>query len=156
MIIDQRITLAAPAERVWAFMLDVPAVSRCVPGVESVTPLDDDTFRGVLRVKVGPISARLEGKLALAERDRDAWRARVDVQASDPRVGGTVSAKMTMRLEPLPDGGTDLVVHTDAAVLGKLGQFGQAVIKRQADQLMAQFAGNVSRVLEQGEAEPAR
>lgn len=147
MIIDQRITLDAPPERVWDFMMDVPAVGRCVPGVESVTPLDGDRYTGVLRVKIGPIGARLEGTLTLAERDRAAWRARMDVQASDRRVGGTVTAKMTMRLEPQGDGTTDLAVHTDAAVLGKLGQFGQAIIKRQADQLMAEFAKNVARAL---------
>ncbi len=148
MIIEQRITLDAAADRVWELMMDVPAVGRCVPGVESVAPLDADRYAGVLRVKVGPISARLEGTLTLAERDRDAWRARMDAQASDRRVGGTVTAKMSMRLEPLADGRTDLAVHTDAAVLGKLGQFGQAVIKRVADQLMAEFARNVSRALE--------
>lgn len=147
MIIDQRITIAAPPERVWDFMMDVPAVGRCVPGVESVTPLDATSYTGVLQVRIGPISARLEGKLALAERDREHWQARMDVQANDRRIGGTVTAKMTMRLEPLPDGRTDLAVHTDAAVLGKLGQFGQAVIKRQADQIMAEFARNVSKAL---------
>ena len=152
MIIEQRITLDAPPERVWDFMMDVPAVGRCVPGVESVTPLDGDRYAGVLRVKVGPISARLEGTLTLAERDRDARRARMDVQASDRRVGGTVTAKMTVHLEPRNDGGTDLEVVTDAAVLGKLGQFGQAIIKRQADQIMAEFARNVSRALQSGDA----
>jgi carbon monoxide dehydrogenase subunit G len=148
MIIEQRIRLNAPPERVWDFLLDVPAVSRCVPGVESVTPLDADHYGGVLHVRIGPIGARLEGRVTLAERDRDAWQARMEVQASDRRIGGTVSARMTMRLLPLPDGRTDLAVHTDAAVLGKLGQFGQAVIKRQADLLLAEFARNVSHALE--------
>jgi carbon monoxide dehydrogenase subunit G len=153
LIIEQRITIAAAQERVWDFMMDVPAVSRCVPGVESVTPLDDGTFVGVLLVKVGPVRARLEGKLTLAERDRDSWLARMDVQAADRRIGGMVTAKMTMRLTRLADDQTDLAVHTDAAVLGKLGQFGQAVIKRQADQLMAEFARNVSRTLDPSNGE---
>jgi carbon monoxide dehydrogenase subunit G len=146
-IIDQRISVDAPPDRVWDFMMDVPAVGACVPGVESVAAQADGTYAGVLRVKVGPISARLEGVLRLAERDRDAWRARMDVQAADRRLGGNVSAKMTLQLEPRATGGTDVVMHTDAAVLGKLGQFGQAVIKRQADQVMAEFAKNMTRAL---------
>lgn len=148
MIIDQRVTIAAPVERVWDFMTDVPAVGRCVPGAEAVTPAGEGVYRGTLQVRVGPVSVRLEGKLTLAERDRDAWRARMDVEAADRRLAGAVSAKMTMRLTPLADGRTEFAVHTDAAVLGKLGQFGQAVIKRQADQLMGEFAKNVSRALE--------
>lgn len=147
MIIDQRISVDAPPDRVWDFMMDVPAVGACVPGVESVAAQADGSYLGVLRVKVGPIAARLEGVLKLAERDRDAWRARMDVQAADRRLGGTVSAKMTLQLEPREAGGTDVLMHTDAAVLGKLGQFGQAVIKRQADQLMAEFGKNMSRAL---------
>jgi len=75
----------------------------------------------------------------------------MDVKAADRRLGGTVSAKMTMRLEPATAGGTELHVHTDAAVLGKLGQFGQAVIKRQADNLVAEFARNVSSRLAGGD-----
>jgi carbon monoxide dehydrogenase subunit G len=154
-IIDQRIAIAAPVERVWDHLMDVPAVGRCVPGVETVVAGADGTYTGVLHVKVGPISARLEGKLVMAERDRESWQARMDVQASDRRLGGSVNAKMTMRLAPLPDGGTEMAVHTDAAVLGKLGQFGQAIIKRQADQLMAEFAKNLSREVEAAGAEPA-
>jgi carbon monoxide dehydrogenase subunit G len=146
-IFEQRITVDAPRERVWDFLMDVPAVGKCVPGVESVTPQADDRYTGVLRVKIGPISARLEGTMTLAERDREAWRARMDAQGSDRRIGGAVNAKMTMRLEPRPDGGTDIAVHTDASVLGKLGQFGQAIIKRQADQMLAEFGRNVSREL---------
>jgi len=147
LIIDQRISIDAPLERVWSFMLDVPAVGSCVPGVEQVTTQGDGAYVGVLRVKVGPISVRLEGTLRLAEVDEAGRRARMDVHASDRRLGGAVNAKMSMRLEPLASGGTELAFTTDAAVLGKLGQFGQAVIKRQADQLMAEFARNVSRAL---------
>ncbi|MGH2492290.1 MAG: SRPBCC family protein [Candidatus Limnocylindria bacterium] len=147
MIIEQRITVDAPPDRVWEFLMDVPAVGNCVPGVEAITRQGGDRYSGVLRVRIGPISARLEGTMTLAERDRDGLRARMDAQGSDRLIGGAVSAKMTMRLEPRADGGTDLAVHTDAAVLGKLGQFGQAIIKRQADQLMAEFARNVSRAL---------
>ena len=35
MIVDQQVTIAAPVDRVWDFMMDIPSVSRCVPGVES-------------------------------------------------------------------------------------------------------------------------
>ena len=34
MILDQQATVPAPVDRVWAFVMDIPAVSRCVPGVE--------------------------------------------------------------------------------------------------------------------------
>jgi carbon monoxide dehydrogenase subunit G len=82
--------------------------------------------------------------VTLAERDRHAWRARMDVEATDRRIRGAVSAKATMRLTPRDDGSTDLDIHADASILGKLGQFGQAVLRKKADQVMAEFASNLA------------
>src|ERR1700687_4263380 len=99
-LIENRITVPAPPERVWAFMMDIPAVSRCVPGVDGVARIDDETFSGVMSVRVGPISIRLDGRVILAERDEAAQQARMDLQAADKRVNGAVNAKMRMQLTP--------------------------------------------------------
>lgn len=147
MIIDHHVTISAPPERVWDFMMDVPAVSTCVPGVERVAAVAPDVYEGVIGVRVGPIGVKLEGRVTLAEHDRDTWRARMDVEATDRRIRGAVSAKATMRLTPRDDGGTDLDIHADASILGKLGQFGQAVLRKKADQVMAEFAANMSKRL---------
>ena len=145
MLIDHRITVPASPERVWAFMMDVPAVSQCVPGVNGVTQIDDSTYSGVMSVRVGPIQVRLDGKVILAERDEAVRQARMDLQAADKRVNGAVNAKMTMHLAPA-DGGraTDLDIQTDANVMGKLGEFGQSVIRKKADQIVQEFARNLS------------
>jgi uncharacterized protein len=144
MIVDQRVTIPAPVDRVWEFVMNVPAVSRCVPGVESVSEIDPTTYEGALRVKVGPINVRLEGRVLLAEQDATAHRARMDLNAADKRVNGAVNAKMTMTLESREDGQTDMAVHTDASIMGKLGEFGQAVMRKKAEQIMAEFARNLS------------
>lgn len=150
MIIEQRVTIPAPAARVWDFMMDVPAVSRCVPGVETVTMVDPDTYIGALKVKVGPIGIRLEGKVIVAERDVEAKRARMDLQAADRKVNGAVNAKMTMQLHPVSDTETAMSIHTDANIMGKLGEFGQAVMRKKADQIMAEFARNLSAEVSAG------
>jgi carbon monoxide dehydrogenase subunit G len=143
-IIDQKVTIAAPTERVWDFMMDVPAVSQCLPGVESVSRVDQDTYAGTLNVRVGPIAVRLEGNVIVREQDAGGRTARMELKAADKRVNGAVNAKMQMQLHPRDDGQTDLAIHTDAAVLGKLGEFGQAVIRKKADQMIAEFARNLS------------
>jgi carbon monoxide dehydrogenase subunit G len=43
------------------------------------------------------------------------------------------------------DGETELRIATDLAVMGRIGEFGQAVIKRKADQLMQDFADCLAR-----------
>jgi carbon monoxide dehydrogenase subunit G len=144
-LIEHRITVPAPPERVWAFMMDIPAVSRCVPGVDGVARIDDTTYSGVMSVRVGPIQIRLDGRVILAERDEPARQARMDLQAADKRVNGAVNAKMRMQLSSAEGGDkTNVEIRTDANVMGKLGEFGQAVIRKKADQIVHEFANNLS------------
>ncbi|MEX2547981.1 MAG: SRPBCC family protein [Chloroflexota bacterium] len=147
MIIDQNVTIPAPPEKVWDFMMDVPEVSTCVPGVEGFAQVSPDVYKGILGIKVGPIGVRLEGQVTLVEQDRDNWLARMDVEATDRRIRGAVNAKAWMKLTPREDGQTDVFIHTDASIFGKLGQFGQAVLRKKADQMVAEFAANMSRRL---------
>jgi uncharacterized protein len=145
MVIDHEITVPAPPERVWAFMMDIPAVSRCVPGLGSVARIDDQTYSGVMSVRVGPIAVKLDGRVLLAERDEAARHARMDLQAADKRVNGAVNAKMSMQLAAAEGGSkTDVAIHTDANIMGKLGEFGQSVIRKKADQILQEFANNLS------------
>ena len=147
MIVDQQVTIAAPVDRVWAFMMDIPSVSRCVPGVESFEAVDDDTYEGALKLKVGPIGVRLQGRVVIAERDRENLRSQMNVSAAEKRIASSVNAKATMTLVPIGDNETQLNIHTEASILGKLGEFGQAVMRRKADQVMGEFARNVQAEL---------
>lgn len=144
MILDQKVIVPAPPDRVWEFVMDVPAVAECVPGVESVERVNDDEYAGALKVRVGPIAVRLEGKVTVVERNAEERRAQMKVEAVDRRIRGAVNATSTMQLAALDDGTTELAVHTDASILGKLGEFGQAIMRRKADQIMKEFATNMS------------
>ena len=145
MLLEHRITVPARADRFWAFMMDIPSVSRCVPGVGDVTRIDDQTYAGIMSVRVGPIAIKLDGRVILAERDETARRARMDLQAADKRINGAVNARMRMHLATAAASDeTDVQIQTDANVMGKLGEFGQAVIRKKADQIVQEFANNLS------------
>jgi uncharacterized protein len=147
MIVDQQVTIAAPVDRVWEFLMDIPAVSRCVPGVESFQAIDDDTYEGALKVKVGPIGVKLQGRVTVVERDRENLRSAMKVTAAEKRIASSVNATASMTLVPLGDDQTQLNIHTDASILGKLGEFGQAVMRRKADQVIGEFARNMQAEL---------
>jgi carbon monoxide dehydrogenase subunit G len=146
-ILDQQVVIPAPADRVWDFLMDIPAVSRCVPGVESIERIDDDTFLGSLKVKVGPIGVTLTGKVIVVERDRAGLRSRMDLQAAEKRLNSAVSAHATMTLVARSESETEVSIHTESSILGKLGEFGQAVMRKKADQIIAEFARNMAREL---------
>ena len=88
----------------------------------------------------------LEGTITVEEADREAWRARMRAEANDRRLGGGIRARMSLALSPA-EVGTRVQIDTDLAVLGKIGEFGQPVIKKKADALLEEFARNLRSTL---------
>jgi carbon monoxide dehydrogenase subunit G len=73
-------------------------------------------------------------------RDAARHQAQMRAEATDRRVRGGVAATMTMALSELDETLTQMQVNTEAVVMGRLGEFGQPIIRRKADQIMEQFA----------------
>ena len=146
MTFTQECLIPVERERLWDFMMEVPRVARCVPGVEAVEAVDTGAYRGSLRIQVGPIRLALEGIITVEEQDRDAWRARMRAEANDRRLGGGIRARLGLTLAP-GESGTRLRIDTDLAILGRIGEFGQPVIKKKADTLLAEFARNLQSAL---------
>jgi carbon monoxide dehydrogenase subunit G len=127
--------------------MDVPKVARSLPGVEAVNQVDDTTYQGTLKVRVGPISLSLQGKIFLEERDRAGWRATLRAEASDRMAAGAVKGKTSMQLKEISAKETELLVETDVNILGKIGEFGQPIIRKKADQMLQQFVENIKQQL---------
>jgi carbon monoxide dehydrogenase subunit G len=143
---SQACVIPVERERLWDFLMDVPAVGRCVPGIETIEAVDGSAYRGGLKVQVGPIRLSLQGTITVEEQDRHAWRARMRAEANDRRLGGGIRARLSLTLAPA-EAGTRVQIETDLAVLGKIGEFGQPVIRRKADTLLEEFAGNLRSAL---------
>ena len=146
MKLSHAVLVRAPRAKVWRLITDVPAAARCVPGVAAVTPSGAGRYKGSLLVQLGPVRLVLDGDLALATTDEKAGKATVRADAKDSRLGGTVHATMDLALV---DKGADTEVRitSDVQIAGRIGEFGQPVIQRKADQLMAQFAECIARTL---------
>jgi carbon monoxide dehydrogenase subunit G len=144
---DQTVELPdARPDRVWAFVMDVPSVASCIPGCEGVEALGDDRYKAVVKVKVGPIGLSLASEISIVEKNEAAKTAALRVEAADKRIGGAVKATMSMTLVPAGEG-TRLEVSTDANVMGRIGDFGQAVIRKKADQTLQEVAENLRKAL---------
>ena len=146
MTFTQECVVPVERERLWDFLMEVPKVAHCVPGVESVEAVDGHAYKGSLKVRVGPIRLSLEGTMTIEGQDRSLWRARMRAEANDRRLGGGIRARMSLALTPA-EGGTRLQIETDLAVLGKIGEFGQPIIRKKADALLEEFAKNLRSAL---------
>jgi carbon monoxide dehydrogenase subunit G len=144
-------TVAAPRDVVWALLVDTPRVARCVPGVTEVEPLGADRYRGVLNVVVGPVRLTLTG---LGEADYlrgEICTVVLHISASETRIGGSVFADIRIEIaEGSRPSTTDLKIVTEVEILGRIGELGQPLIRRKADQMMSQFEMNLSRAVTEG------
>ncbi len=142
---ENRAEVPASPDKLYDFLMDIKSVSECVPGVENVREVDPDHYQATMRLKVGPIALRFEGKMSIVERDREQKRAVMQAEGSDRGAGGMVKATIHMTLQEQSPEKTELLVKTDASVMGKLGEFGQPVMRKKADSIMQEFARNISQ-----------
>ena len=141
---DQRCTIPVPRAELWLFLSDLPAVAACVPGYEEITELGNEQYAGRLRVKIGPIQLRLSGTMTVTERDALNFRIVAKVQAKEQRVGGGVDVLADMLLTAVAQDATEIVIQAETRILGKLGEFGESLIRKQTDSVIAAFARNVT------------
>jgi uncharacterized protein len=144
---DQTIDLPeASPDKVWAFVMDVPSMAKCIPGCDGVEELGNNHYKAVVKIKVGPIGLSLASDISIVEKDETNRTASLLVEAADKRVGGAVKATMSMKLTP-EGAGTKLEVTTDANVMGRIGDFGQPIIRKKADQTLQEVAANLRKAL---------
>jgi carbon monoxide dehydrogenase subunit G len=146
MQIKDSFVINAPQEKVWELLFDIPRLSKCVPGIESVEVIDDKTYRGNLVVKVGPIKTEFTGTVTLTEitaPNRIAGTVDGDDKASASMVKAGFSGTLTS-----VENGTEAAFIVDVSLRGRLAQFGGPVITATAKKLTAEFAKNLRAQLE--------
>jgi carbon monoxide dehydrogenase subunit G len=146
----QSCIITASREAVWDFLMRMENIARCLPGVEDVKQVDETTYDGTLRIKVGPIALALQGTMYVEARDREHWHGAMRAEAKDRKLGGGVQARMGMALVEKGGAETEMQVTLEAHVLGKIGEFGQPVMRKKADAMLQEFARQVSQHLAGG------
>jgi uncharacterized protein len=155
-ITNEFVVPADPAET-WKLLLDIKRIMPCVPGAELLEVIDDQTYKGKVSIRLGPVALAFVGTARFEELDEAARRARVLAKGSDAKGRGGANSVVQFRLEPVEDG-TKVVVETNVSLSGSVAQYGRGtgVIQGVAAQLTAQFAQNLKAMLahEQDEDEP--
>lgn len=148
MKIADSFTLPAPPDKAWEFLLDMQRVGPCMPGVESVESVDEHTYRGVLKVQVGPVKASFSGKVLLEEVDPQS-RLVAAIEADDPGSASSVKGSFVASLDPV-EAGTRVEYTLDIALRGRLGQFGAPVFRAVAKKMTDQFVACLQEAIGNG------
>src|SRR5882724_3179324 len=110
-------------DEAWGLLTDVERIAPCMPGAE-LQEIEGDEYRGIVKVKVGPITAEYKGKATFLEKDDAAHKAVLRAEGRETRGQGNANATITATLEEDSDG-TKVSVVTDLTVTGKVAQFGR-------------------------------
>jgi uncharacterized protein len=137
MELSHQFTVPVPVEEAWDHFQDIASVAECFPGAQ-VTSVEDSTFQGSVKVKLGPIALVYNGSGTFTEKDETAHRFVVDAKGKDKRGNGTAGATVTLEMTPNGES-TEVSVDTDLAITGKPAQFGRGVMQDVSDKLLNQF-----------------
>jgi carbon monoxide dehydrogenase subunit G len=154
MQIENEFDVAAPPDRVFAFLLDVNRVVTCMPGAELAEVVDPETFKGRVKIKVGPITVAYNGTARISEKDQAARRAVLSADGRETTGPGSARATATMTVLEAPAGST-VRLATDFTVAGRVANFGRGVMEDVSRRLVGQMADCIKASLEAPEAEPA-
>jgi len=144
----QSFQVRAPIEAVWAFLLDPQNVVACMPGASLTQVIDDKSFVGAVKVKVGAVTAQYQGTITYTGIDAAA-RVVTMLAEGKERGGGTVKGTIVSRLSST-EGGAVTNVETSSSfdLTGKIVQVGRGMIEGISAQIIKMYIGNVRAMLE--------
>jgi carbon monoxide dehydrogenase subunit G len=145
--IEETFEVAAPVEAVWRFLMDPRQVVTCMPGAELEQVVDERTFLGAVKVKVGAITTRYQGRIRLADVDEARRSVRMLAEGRETG-GGTAKGSIAAHLDALEGGATRVVTAASIDLTGRVMQMGRGMIQGVSHQLFLQFVESARRRLE--------
>ena len=146
MDLNHKFIVNVPVNDAWVILTDLERIAPCLPGAQ-LTEVEGDTYRGQVKVKVGPIVAQFKGQASFVTRDDAAHRAMLKGEGRDTTGKGTASAIITAQLTSITPTSTKCTVVTDLTISGKVAQFGRGALADVSDKLLAQFSDNLNQLI---------
>src|SRR5262245_62202802 len=140
MQIESEFEVAAPPDRVYSFLLDVNRVVTCMPGAELSEVVDPTTFKGKVRIKVGPITVSYNGTARITDRDEAGRVATLQADGRETSGPGSARATATMSVQEAGGGASTVRLATDFTVAGRIANFGPGVMQGVSKRLASQMA----------------
>lgn len=140
-----------PPERAWQFVTNPGRVALCLPGAELTETVDATTYRGRVKIKLGPISTAYDGTATLTEVNDATRTMRMVGEGRELGSAGSARMKMVGTVTPHPDGGSLIEVDATIDIAGRIMQFGRGLIESFSRQLFKEFADAVRQTLEQSD-----
>ncbi len=147
--LEHSFTVPSDIETAWSTLLDVERIALCMPGA-TLTSVEGDTFKGQVKIKLGPVTMVYGGVASFTEKDQANHRAVIAASGSETKGTSTAQANVITQLVVESEQVTRVDVTTDLAITGKPAQFGRGVMQDVAGRIIGQFAGNLEQLISAG------
>jgi carbon monoxide dehydrogenase subunit G len=144
--ITEEMRVDVPIGVAWAFITDARRVAACMPGAEIVEEIDERTFVGKAKVRLGAITTSYKGQIRFENIDPAAHTMRLVGEGRETG-GGTARGSLDVKLSESAQGGTELRFDVKVDLTGKVMQMGRGMIKGVSGQLFKQFSANAESQL---------
>lgn len=128
--------MAAPIDKVWAFLLDVNNVASCAPGFQSMEVLEDEHWKAVVSVGIGAVKAKFTMDVTRPDM-REPEEMTMKGRGKAP--GSAVDMSGVMHLTALDDGQTRMDWKATMVVSGTIASVGARLLQGTAERLTGQF-----------------
>jgi uncharacterized protein len=147
--IEKSFDVQEPVEKVWAFLSDPRKVATCVPGAQITELVDEKTYKGTIKVKVGPIVTDYAGEVQIVRLDAQNHEIEILGKGQDVRGRGSATMKMTGKLRALDTGRTEVTSISEIGVVGILAQMGSRIITEVSNVMFGEFTKRFQAQLQQ-------
>jgi carbon monoxide dehydrogenase subunit G len=137
--------LSLPIDKAWAVVTDIERIAPCMPGAQ-LEEANGDSYKGSVKVRVGPITTQYRGTAMIVEKDAAARRMVLDGKGADSFGQGNAAAAVVGLLHDEGER-TRVTLTTDLQISGKVAQLGQGVMKDVSAKLLKQFVTNLEKKL---------
>ncbi|MCU1345530.1 MAG: carbon monoxide dehydrogenase subunit [Acidimicrobiia bacterium] len=143
-------TVSAPIEEAWKILTDLERIAPCLPGAQ-LTEVEGDVYRGLVKIKVGPITAKFQGQAQFTELDAENHKGTIKADGKDTTGKGNASAFIHAVLTPISETSTKCAITTDLTFTGKVAQFGRGALVDVSTKLIGQFVNNLETMVLAGD-----
>src|SRR5262249_32393501 len=126
----------------------------CMPGAGLTETVDENTWKGVVHVRLGPVAFEFGTDVTRESRDDAARRVVLVTKARERRGRGSAQARIEARLAG-GGGKPSVEIPPDLNRQGAVAQYGRGLVPEMAGQMTKEFAANIASLLER-EPEAAR
>ena len=128
--------LAVSKQQAWDSLNDPEILKACIPGCEKFERVEENEYAVTVAVKIGPVSAKFNGKVKLADIQAPvSYALQFEAQGG---VAGFGQGESRVELAPR-EGGCELKYTVHSKVGGKIAQLGQRLIDGVAKSLAEDF-----------------